>query len=267
MRGTVKEREVGLPMKRVAVVGGGQMVVYSWGGGNDGGGRTLSLPSPEKATYCCRAVISDRRCPSTLFGVVVSVHRRKSGTHRLFGGYNPLYSDPVIAKIAGEAKVAGPVQYRWMYPFERYMRKLKSYVRNKARPEGSIAECHIAEECLVFCSRYLGRAETRFNRKERNFDGSEVHVGLFVFSKFGRPMGKKSIKELSFQDWNKAQLYILKNCKEVQPFIEEYENINQDRNVDLLEWFEYRITELMNKGDERASKYLLYLAQAPIRRG
>ncbi|GMG99142.1 hypothetical protein Nepgr_000982 [Nepenthes gracilis] len=53
---------------------------------------------------------------------------------------------------------------------------------------------------------------------------------------------------------------------EVQPFIEEYENINQDRNVDLLEWFEYRITELMNKGDERASKYLLYLAQAPIRR-
>ncbi|GMH25708.1 hypothetical protein Nepgr_027551 [Nepenthes gracilis] len=33
-----------------------------------------------------------------------------------------------------------------------------------------------------------------------------------------------------------------------------------------MQWFEYRITELMNKGDERASKYLLYLAQAPIRR-
>ncbi|KAL6323849.1 hypothetical protein AAG906_005845 [Vitis piasezkii] len=42
--------------------------------------------------------------------------------------------------LASEAKVTGPVQYRWMYPIERYLRTLKSYVRNKSRPEGSIAE-------------------------------------------------------------------------------------------------------------------------------
>ncbi|KAL6345456.1 hypothetical protein AAG906_017175 [Vitis piasezkii] len=39
--------------------------------------------------------------------------------------------------LASEAKVAGPMQYRWMY-----LRTLKSYVRNKSRPEGSIAEEH-----------------------------------------------------------------------------------------------------------------------------
>jgi len=40
--------------------------------------------------------------------------------------------------LANEAKIVGPVQYRWMYLVERYLRRLKSYVRNKARPEGCI---------------------------------------------------------------------------------------------------------------------------------
>ena len=32
------------------------------------------------------------------------------------------------------------------------MHKLKGYVRNKARLEGSIAEGYIDNECLMFCS-------------------------------------------------------------------------------------------------------------------
>nr|GFA73906.1 hypothetical protein [Tanacetum cinerariifolium] len=44
----------------------------------------------------------------------------------------------------------GPIHPRWMYPFERYMKKLKGYVRNKAKPEGSIAEGYVAEEALTF---------------------------------------------------------------------------------------------------------------------
>ncbi|GJW22575.1 CACTA transposable element [Tanacetum coccineum] len=60
----------------------------------------------------------------------------------------------------------------WMFPFERYMKKLKNYVRNKAKPEGSIAEGYVAEEALTFCSRYLkDDVETRFNRLGRNDDG------------------------------------------------------------------------------------------------
>ncbi|KAK2637526.1 hypothetical protein Ddye_032318 [Dipteronia dyeriana] len=39
-----------------------------------------------------------------------------------------------------EAKVAGPIQYKWMYPIERYLLKLNGYVRNMAQPEGSVAE-------------------------------------------------------------------------------------------------------------------------------
>nr|GEW68979.1 hypothetical protein [Tanacetum cinerariifolium] len=38
-------------------------------------------------------------------------------------------------KTFNEAILGGPVYMLWMYPFERYMKKLKTYVRNKARPE------------------------------------------------------------------------------------------------------------------------------------
>ncbi|CAI0443875.1 unnamed protein product, partial [Linum tenue] len=42
--------------------------------------------------------------------------------------------------LASEAKLGGPVQARWMYPVERFLSTLKSYVGNKAQPEGSIAK-------------------------------------------------------------------------------------------------------------------------------
>ena len=57
--------------------------------------------------------------------------------------------------LAEEAKLGGPVCYIWMYPVERYLRTAKGYVRNKAYPEGSIAEGYILEECLTFCSKFL----------------------------------------------------------------------------------------------------------------
>jgi len=44
------------------------------------------------------------------------------------------------------------------------MGKLKSYVHNRAQPEGSIAEGWLSEEMLTLCSRYLdNEIETRFN--------------------------------------------------------------------------------------------------------
>ncbi|XP_048604739.1 uncharacterized protein LOC106409737 [Brassica napus] len=36
--------------------------------------------------------------------------------------------------LGREARLVGPVHFRWMYPFERYMKVLKNFVRNTARP-------------------------------------------------------------------------------------------------------------------------------------
>ncbi|XP_020080553.1 uncharacterized protein LOC109704196 isoform X3 [Ananas comosus] len=61
----------------------------------------------------------------------------------------------LVIHLASEARIAGPVHYRWMYPIERYLSTLKSFVRNRAHPEGSIAEAYLAQECMTFCSRYI----------------------------------------------------------------------------------------------------------------
>lgn len=66
--------------------------------------------------------------------------------------------------LANEAKLAGPVMYRWMYPVERFLRTLKGYVKNKAHPEGSIAEGYIIEECMTFCTRFMKDVDTKLNR-------------------------------------------------------------------------------------------------------
>ncbi|GLU06584.1 hypothetical protein SLE2022_236060 [Rubroshorea leprosula] len=54
-----------------------------------------------------------------------------------------------------EAMVGGPVQFRWMHPFERRMHGLKSSVKNKARLEGSICENYIMSEISYFISLYF----------------------------------------------------------------------------------------------------------------
>ncbi|WMV58919.1 hypothetical protein MTR67_052304 [Solanum verrucosum] len=58
--------------------------------------------------------------------------------------------------LATEAKIAGPIQYRWMYPVERWLFFLKSLIGNRPCPEGCIAEGYIANECMTLCSRTYG---------------------------------------------------------------------------------------------------------------
>lgn len=101
----------------------------------------------------------------------------------------------LVVHLATEVKIAGPVQYRWMYPIERYVHMkynilvllisllikylsinrylltLKKYVRNHSHPEASIAEGYLAEESLTFCSRFLHNVETKSNRIDRHIDG------------------------------------------------------------------------------------------------
>ncbi|KAL6523053.1 hypothetical protein OROMI_031401 [Orobanche minor] len=70
-----------------------------------------------------------------------------------------------------EARIAGPVQYRWMYPFERYLRKLKLNVKNKARVEGSIANAFLMDEASMFCSYYFEEhVRTKARSVPRNDD-------------------------------------------------------------------------------------------------
>ena len=61
----------------------------------------------------------------------------------------------LLIYLVDELEVASPVGGRWMYPCERYLGTLKSYVRSKAQPEASMANGYEAEEALGFCTEYL----------------------------------------------------------------------------------------------------------------
>ncbi|KAL0536141.1 hypothetical protein IC582_025075 [Cucumis melo] len=50
--------------------------------------------------------------------------------------------------LVREVRLCSLVYLRWMYPFERYMKVLKGYVRNRNRPEGFIAEGYIVKEAI-----------------------------------------------------------------------------------------------------------------------
>ena len=98
--------------------------------------------------------------------------------------YPPAFFDIMVhllVHLPDEALRGGPVFTRWMYSVERHMKKFKNYVRNKARPEGCIAESYVAEEALSFCSMYLRDVQTRFNRPDRNEDLVVEQRKLWMF--------------------------------------------------------------------------------------
>ncbi|XP_060189063.1 uncharacterized protein LOC132618011 [Lycium barbarum] len=128
----------------------------------------------------------------------------------------------LVIHLPTEAKVAGPVQNRWMYPMERLMGKWKCYVRNRNQPEGSIAEGYIVEESLIFCSRYLHCGAKGYNRMDKNYEGDHVesYSGLSIFEQKDCPLLRDTSKNLEEFERKQAHLYVLRNCEEVQPFLQ-----------------------------------------------
>jgi hypothetical protein len=61
----------------------------------------------------------------------------------------------LLVNLPNEAKVGGPVQYRWMYHIERTLKKLRAMVGNKRRVEGCIAEEFKYNEIASFTGLYF----------------------------------------------------------------------------------------------------------------
>ena len=111
----------------------------------------------------------------------------------------------LVLHLLEEAILGGLVHMRWMYPFKRYLKKLKDYVRNTANPKGSIAEGYVVDEALTFCSRYFDDVEMRFNKPERNDDGIHPTRQFAVFESQCKPLGKQSYVDLDINARNKAE--------------------------------------------------------------
>ena len=95
-------------------------------------------------------------------------------------------------------------------------------MRNKARPEGSIAEAYVAIECIMFCSIYLDDIKIRFNHTDHNMDHEwgDDEPTLSIFKQTVRPMGGRRYDFMDMNELSKAHFYILNNCEEIEDYIE-----------------------------------------------
>ncbi|TYK03698.1 CACTA en-spm transposon protein [Cucumis melo var. makuwa] len=112
------------------------------------------------------------------------------------------------------------------------MSKHPLYVRNKVRPEESIAEAYVMNELSTFCSSYLSAIETRFTRDERNDDtilDDEVIGEVENFEQKVRPSGMSSLRTLSREEKRLFHWYIFNNVDEILEFRKYY--------IIIFEWF------------------------------
>ncbi|KAL6561202.1 hypothetical protein OROMI_016803 [Orobanche minor] len=176
------------------------------------------------------------------------------------------------------AKIAGPVQYRWMYPFERYLGKMKNNVKNKNIVDGSIANAYLMEEASSFCSYYFEEhvgTKARNVPRDEDVDEDDREDIISLFRQSGRAFGKKKTRYLTYNEYNAARAYVLLNCDEVSPFNRIYyehvrrgepnisdAEIDKKAGIEFPEWFKQYVFDPVNNVTNECIKSL---AMGPFR--
>ena len=127
--------------------------------------------------------------------------------------FPPSFFDPMthlLVHLVEELDLCGHVHSRWMYAMERYMKALKGFVRNKARPEGGMAEGYAIQEALGFCTEYM----QEFQSTRRRVWDSKEDVGVVDEVPEGNRTPRKMT--LQFQGW--AHNYVINNAVSVDPW-------------------------------------------------
>nr|GEY22854.1 hypothetical protein [Tanacetum cinerariifolium] len=151
----------------------------------------------------------------------------------------------LVIYLALEALEGGSIRPRWMYPFERYMKKLKGYVRNKAKPEGSIAEGYVAEEALTFSSHYFWDVTIKLNRPDRNVDPPLPTCQFQVFRSVCKSIGLRWVIWFDAQELKKVKWYVLHNSPEIDTYWSQFKSLflNKYMKEEFLAWFGSQICQ------------------------
>ncbi|CAM8951370.1 unnamed protein product [Rhodiola kirilowii] len=164
--------------------------------------------------------------------------------------------------LADEVLLGGPVHYRWMYPFERFIYRLKQLGRNgnRAEVEASIVNAYIQLETSYLGSDYLDvDLTTNFTSLKRNEVAASEYDDLQI-SILNYPGVAGSVltrRVLDSREFAKATHYIFSNTPELEQFLvlfdsqlrQSHPRLN-DRQVydtilkDFPEWLHSHIWEL-----------------------
>ncbi|CAL2229527.1 unnamed protein product [Prunus armeniaca] len=147
----------------------------------------------------------------------------------------------LVVHLVREVLLCGPIYFRWMYPFERYMKVLKGYVQNRTRPEGCIAE--------------------------------RQKMGV------SKPLSGCTVSVVDWDLLNQAHLYVLENMEEVLPYIEQHmihiktaypkfrkrtKWLQDKHNSTFIQWLHFKVQSELNEEDNHGvSENLRWLAAGP----
>ncbi|XP_074336239.1 uncharacterized protein LOC141673394 [Apium graveolens] len=166
--------------------------------------------------------------------------------------------------LVREVELCGPIFLRWMYPFERYMKPFKGYVRNRAHPEGCIAEAYIAEEAVQWL--------VNFEEPTVGLPGRDKNKEKYRHLS-GATMIKPSIKDL-----HQAHLCLLQNSNKLTPYFNEHmaflvaryplhendeEWLKNKQNETFPNWFQKKISSELLDVKSMVSKEVMWLAEGP----
>jgi hypothetical protein len=106
----------------------------------------------------------------------------------------------------------GPLYLHSMFPYERYLAVLKSYMQNRAHPEGSIMEGYTTKEVVECCADYVK---------------DEKRIGLPIPLQEGRlrgrgRMGQKSFVDGDYNSVSETHFSVLQQLKIVATYNEEH---------------------------------------------
>ena len=65
----------------------------------------------------------------------------------------------LLMHLVDEVELIGVVSCRWMFFLERYMKKLKGFVRQREKAEGSMEKGYIPYESFYYSSEYINQID------------------------------------------------------------------------------------------------------------
>ena len=121
--------------------------------------------------------------------------------NELFVHYNDVYKcivdpDESAMDVHGRPTFKGVHN---MFLFERYFAVLKKYIRNRARPEGSIAKGYVTEKVILFCVDYVEEL-CPIGIPASHHEGQLIGKGT---------LGRKSVNATDHATLSKAHLTVL----------------------------------------------------------
>lgn len=168
----------------------------------------------------------------------------------------------------------GPLFQHNMMPFERMNGFIKGFVRNRARPDGSIVQGYLTEECISFCTNHIDVEDPVGLPRNK-------HIGKL--DGVGHKNGRREMnvdRACRRTDFNRANLVALQHIVMVDTWVKRHKStikkkyteqgkrrtegeIIREHNSSFLRWFKDELVRNPPPMDCAENRVLYGLAHGP----